>query len=192
MWMNAGAGDATMSHPHPEHDALSPEGAYVEHGPLMRRVAILRFGVPPAVADELVQDVFLNYLLSPTRVHTSLRAYLIGGVANACRNYWRSQRSEGRVFSDRPPERDQQCDDPFDRRLAAQLMAKATLARLTPRCREVLGRYYLRDEDTPTIASALNTTAGNVNYLMHKCRKRAREIYSELTANTDGRTNDEG
>lgn len=126
----------------------------------MRRVAIHRFRVPRGVADELVQDVFVNYLLSPTRVHTNLRAYLIGGISNACRNYWRSRQSEGRVFIVA-----EQADAASRERdifvgLATNLTVASTLAKLSPRCREALRRYYLSDEDTPSIAAAMNTSSG--------------------------------
>ena len=64
--------------------------------------------------------------------------------------------------------------------LSLRMMVGATLARLGARCREVLRRYYLEEEDTASIAAALDTTASNVNYLMHTCRKKARKIYEEI------------
>jgi RNA polymerase sigma factor (sigma-70 family) len=157
------------------------ERLYVEHGPLMRRVAIRRFNVPYAIADELVQDVFVNYLLSQSKVHTNVRAYLIASICNACRNYWRAEHSAGRVFEEGDTygavSRDR---DIFDG-LATHLAVASTLAKLPPRCREALRRYYLRDEETSSIAAAMDTSAANVNYLMHKCRKHAREIYEAMT-----------
>lgn len=165
----------------PADYCASAELVYLQNGPLMRRYAIRRFRVPPAVADELVQDVFVRYLLSPGRVRTDLRAYLIGSISNACRNYWRAQSSEHRVFTRRAAH-EFSSDRPFDARLVNELVVVATLAKLPPRCREALRRYYLRDEDTSTIAKAMNTTCGNVNYLMHKCRKRAREVYEAISA----------
>lgn len=160
---------------------MTAERVYLEAGPLMRRYAIRRFRVPAAVADELVQDVFVRYLLSPGRVRTNLRGYLIGSISNACRNYWRAQCSEDRAVTKRTT-CDSTVDRAFDARLVTQLLVVATLAKLPPRCREALRRYYLRDEDTPTIAQAMNTTCGNVNYLMHKCRKHAREVYESMHA----------
>ena len=153
---------------------------YIEHAPVLRRIAIRKFRVPPAEAEALVHDVFISCLLTNRNVRTDLRAYLIAAICNACRNYWRSRRSEDRVFTDEEPASDAVSGDLFDG-LAVNLVVASTLAKLGARCREVLRRYYLRGEDTPTIAAALETKPSNVNYMMHVCRKRARVIYEEIT-----------
>jgi DNA-directed RNA polymerase specialized sigma24 family protein len=57
----------------------------------------------------------------------------------------------------------------------------ATLARLGERCRDVLRRFYFDGESAGSIAETLETTAGNVHYILHVCRKKARFIYDELT-----------
>lgn len=161
-------------------DMGAPADAYVAHAPLLRRVAIRKFRVPPGDAEALVHDVFINYLGAVRNVRSDVRGYLVASVCNACRNYWRARRSEERVFVDGgDPERDAVDDDLFDG-LAVNLLVASTLARLGDRCRDALKRYYLDGEDTLTIAAALNTSAANVNYMMHVCRKRARAIYEEL------------
>ncbi len=159
----------------------SSDEIYVEHGPFLRRVAMRKFGIPHADAEALVHDVFINYLIRPRTVHSDLRAYLIGAICNASRNYWRSRRSEDRVFAE--PEGDAPdvvSEDVFDG-LALNLVVASTLARLGARCREVLRRYYLEGEDTASIARAMNTSPTNVNYMMHVCRKEARAIYESIT-----------
>jgi RNA polymerase sigma factor (sigma-70 family) len=179
--------DAAKAGALPALAALGPATApgtlddlYIEHAPVLRRVAIRKFSVPPAEAQALVHDVFISCLLTNRNVRTNLRAYLIAALCNACRNYWRARRTEGRVFADEEPASDAITDDLFDG-LAINLLVASTLARIGKRCSEVLKRYYLRGEDTPTIAAALETTRSNVNYMMHVCRKRARTIYEELT-----------
>ena len=153
---------------------------YLEHGPLLRRVAIRKFSVPPADAEALVHDVFVNFLLTARNVR-DVRAYLLASVCNACRNYWRSRRSESRVFADDDTVvADIASPDVFDG-LARNLVVASTLAKLGARCREMLQRYYLNGEDTPAIAEAMDTTPSNVNYLMHVCRKHARVIYDAIT-----------
>jgi RNA polymerase sigma factor (sigma-70 family) len=161
------------------------ESLYVEHGPLMRRVAFRRFKVPYAIADELVQDVFVNYLVSQSKVHTNVRSYLIASIANACRNYWRAQQSAGKVFEDGDTDAAVSLERDIFEGLATQLAVASTLAKLPARCREALRRYYLHEEDTTSIAAAMDTSSANVNYLMHKCRKRAREIYETMTRVAD-------
>lgn len=156
---------------------------YVDYAPLLRRVAVRKFNVPPAEAEALVHDVFINYLVTPRRVmDRHLRAYLVASICNASRNYWRSRHTEARVFATIA------CDvpgatshDEVLEGLARNLTVASTLARLGARCRELLNRYYLRGETTPAVAAAMKTTPGNVNYLMHVCRKRARAIYEQMT-----------
>jgi RNA polymerase sigma factor (sigma-70 family) len=158
----------------------SIEDAYREHALLLRRVAIRKFHVPLDDADTLVHDVFITYLVDTSVVRSNLRGYLIGAICNASRNYWRSKEVRDRVFVDdadplEPP------DESFFDGLSLHLVLGATLARLGDRCRDVLRRYYLEGEDTQAIASTLDTTPSNVNYMMHVCRKKARAIYDALT-----------
>jgi RNA polymerase sigma factor (sigma-70 family) len=161
--------------------ALSPDEIYLQHAPLLRRVAIRKFNVPPAEAEALVHDVFVNCLLANRNVQTDLRGYLIASICNACRNYWRSRRCEDRLFTADSSTSDIAGDTDILDGLATNLVVASTLAQLGSRCREALKRYYLNGEDTASIAAVLNTTAANVNYLMHVCRKRARSVYDQIT-----------
>jgi RNA polymerase sigma factor (sigma-70 family) len=165
----------------PEGERNIADEIYVQHAPLLRRIAVRKFGVPPGDAEALVHDVFVNCLLTARNIRGDLRAYLIAAICNACRNYWRTRRSEQRVFADDDTAAaDVIADDLFDG-LALNLVVASTLAKLGPRCRELLRRYYLNGEETAAIAAAMNTTPANVNYLMHVCRKHARVVYDAIT-----------
>jgi RNA polymerase sigma factor (sigma-70 family) len=159
----------------------SSDQIYLEHGVLLRRVAMSKFGIPCQDAEALVHDVFINYLIRPRTVHSDLRAYLIGAICNASRNYWRSRRSEDRVFAEPEDDAPDAVSEDVFAGLALNLVIASTLARLGTRCREVLRRYYLEGEDSASIARAMNTTPTNVNYIMHVCRKQARTIYQSIT-----------
>jgi RNA polymerase sigma factor (sigma-70 family) len=173
----AGAGPVA-----PQAPGTGAQRAYLEHAVVMRRVAMRKFGVPPEDAEALVHDVFINYLATTRTVRSDLRAYLVGAICNACRSYWRARSSEGRVFDgEAPPVEEVLSDRDLFEGVARTMLVAATLARLNARCREVLKRYYLDGEDTPEVAAALETSPGNVNYLMHNCRKRAREIYEQIS-----------
>src|SRR5688500_15309199 len=91
--------DVAAATPYPVSDSGN-EGLYLEHAPVMRRIAIRKFGIPSADADALVHDVFVNYLMMTRAIRADLRTYLIGAICNACRNYWRSRNTEGRIFSE--------------------------------------------------------------------------------------------
>jgi RNA polymerase sigma factor (sigma-70 family) len=155
---------------------------YLEHAVVMRRVAMRKFRVPAEDAEALVHDVFINYIASTRSVRTDLRAYLVGAICNACRNYWRSRNSEGRVFDGEGlAVAEVLSEKDLFEGVARNLMVASTLARLGKRCREALKLYYLDGEDTATVAAALDTSSSNVNYLMHVCRKKARDIYESIT-----------
>jgi RNA polymerase sigma factor (sigma-70 family) len=148
----------------------------------LRAVAISKFDIPACDVDELIHDVFITYLRNPSNIYGDPRRYLLGGVCNASRNYWRTRRTREHMFSDI----DEilgiaEANEDILRDLTAQSTLKATLSRLPSRCREALCRYYLDEEDTSTIAAALETSRRNVNYIVHVCRKRARAIYDEIS-----------
>lgn len=162
--------------------ASSPDQAYLDHALVLRRVAIRKFAVPPSDAEALVHDVFINYIAATRTVRGDLRGYLIGAICNACRNYWRSRKSERRVFTDDELDADDVTSDhDMFEGVALNLIVASTLAQLGARCREALKRYYLDGDDTPSVAAALDTSPSNVNYLMHVCRKQARAIYERIT-----------
>ncbi len=163
-------------------EAGSVDALYLDHALFLRNVAIRKFNVPPAEAHGLVHDVFINYLVITERSRPrDVRGYLIGAICNASRNYWRSRRTEDRVFtSDEDAAGSATVEDGAFEAVSMSLIVASILARLGGRCREVLKRYYLDGQDTPAIAAAIHTTSANVNYLMHACRKKARAVYEGM------------
>ena len=166
-------------------DEGSIEHIYLEHVLLLRRIAKQKFDIPEDDAKTLVQDVFLCFIGNPTAVRSNIRAYLIAAICNASRNYWRTKNKEKRVLSDDDVAALE--DSPrvvakdFTEGVALHMTIGATLARLPSRQREVLRRRYLHDEDSKTIAAALNTTPENVDYIMHVGKKRALLEYKDIT-----------
>src|SRR5206468_2849867 len=92
------------SNERPQHstDGAAIAGMCDSHAPLLRAIARSKFGVPDADVDDLVHDVFTTFLTSPARIK-DLRAYLIGGICNASREYWRRQKRDSRLFVDIDP-----------------------------------------------------------------------------------------
>ncbi|HEV8435690.1 MAG TPA: sigma-70 family RNA polymerase sigma factor [Thermoanaerobaculia bacterium] len=159
------------------------EDLYLEHAFLLRRIAVRKFAIPDDEAEALVHDVFVEYLVRPRGVH-NVRNYLIAAVCNASRNYWRAKQTRERHFPSHsdgmPAEIPGRVEADVLEGLSLRMTIGATLARLGTRCREVLRRYYLEEENAASIAAALDTTPSNVNYLMHICRKKARAIYDTI------------
>ncbi|MCU1347968.1 MAG: hypothetical protein JWO56_998 [Acidobacteria bacterium] len=156
----------------------SVEGVYREHAVLLRRLAMQRFRVPAEDVDALVHDVFATYITQRMNVR-SARGYLIGGICNASRQYWRERRIVDAMFTSLDEER--ACGAEFVDRVVLQVALGATLARLGARCRETLRRYYLEEQSTAEIAASMNTSTGNVLKILHDCRKTAREVYLDIT-----------
>jgi DNA-directed RNA polymerase specialized sigma24 family protein len=154
----------------------SADTIYLRYAPVLRRIASRKYDVPLADVDSLVHDVFATYLTNPSSVR-DVRAYLIGGICNASRDYWRERRHEVPLCG----ADELHPDHPIFEGLVERLTVAATVARLRSRCRDVLRRYYFEGESKEVIAAAISTTPRNVLYLLHVCRNRARKIYLNLT-----------
>jgi RNA polymerase sigma factor (sigma-70 family) len=145
---------------------------YLAHLPLMRKIAIRKFGIAPADAENLVHDVFASYLMNAERVQ-KITPYLVGAMCNACRQYLRRTVREDALFCGEDP-----CLAAPDGNLLQELERKAmvarVLARIGRRCRDLFERFYFRGESPGDIAAALETTRGTILVFLHKCRERAR------------------
>jgi DNA-directed RNA polymerase specialized sigma24 family protein len=60
------------------------------------------------------------------------------------------------------------------------LTLNVVMGRVDERCRSVLMRYYVDDEDSSSIAASIGTSRRNINYILHVCRKRVRAIFRQI------------
>jgi RNA polymerase sigma factor (sigma-70 family) len=153
---------------------------YATYQPLLRRIAMRKFGIPLSDVDDLVQDVFATYLANPANVR-DLHPYLIGAICNASRQYRR--RDEAAPFSPLPEHGG--CgatpDDELIDGVVRNLIIRATLNRLGTSCRETLERFYLLGETTRSIAQTRDKSANYICRLLNYCRNRARSIFAEIS-----------
>jgi RNA polymerase sigma factor (sigma-70 family) len=179
----AGAGSmavaARFGHEGERDDAVVRfDALYAVYRPLLRKIAIRKFGVAVSDADDLVQDVFATYLANPSNVR-ELHPYLIGAICNASRQYRR--RSEASPFCE-----SNACgatpDDELVDGVVRNVVIASTLSRLGIRCRETLERFYLNGETAGSIAESRDTSAGYIWRLLNYCRNRARTIYEQMSA----------
>jgi RNA polymerase sigma factor (sigma-70 family) len=156
------------------------ETIYTAYVPLLRKIAMRKFGIARGDAEALVHDVFATYLANPANVR-NLRPYLIGAICNAARQHLRRDAAEKALFCDGPV-----CAATPDGELVEgvirNIVLSATLAQLGPSCRETLRRFYFAGESAPAIAQSRNTTANYVLRLLNYCRNRARQIYAAMSA----------
>lgn len=145
--------------------------------PLLRKIAIRKFGIPAADIDDLVQDVFATYIANSANVHDR-HAYLIGATCNAARQYWRRDHASpfcGASIACAATPADEVVDG-----VIRNLVIGSTLRRLGDRCRETLERFYLRGETTAAIAESRDTSANYICRLLNYCRNRARSVYRDM------------
>lgn len=156
------------------------EALYLQHRTLLFYVACRKFRVPDSDAEGLIQEVFLSFLQTGTKIE-NVRAWLVAATCNASRHYWRTQ---GRVES--LPEDFDDRSDPGTQALADQFAMKMTVRQalqyLQPRCRETLWLHYFEGRSASDVARELETTNRYAEKLIHNCLKRVREIYMSITA----------
>lgn len=158
------------------------EALYIEHRNLLLYVACRKFRIPDSDAENLIQEVFLSFLQTGTKID-NVRAWLVAAMCNASRHYWRAQ---GRTES--LPDDFNDHSDPGSHGLADQFAMKMTVRQaieyLQPRCRETLWLHYFEGRSAGDVARELETTSRYAEKLIHNCLKRVREIYMSITAVT--------
>lgn len=158
------------------------EALYVEHRNLLLYVACRKFRIPDSDSENLIQEVFLSFLQTGTKIE-NVRAWLVAAMCNASRHYWRAQ---GRMES--LPDDFNDHSDPGSHGLADQFAMRMTVRQaldyLQPRCRETLWLHYFEGRSAGDVARELETTNRYAEKLIHNCLKRVREIYMSITAVT--------
>lgn len=151
------------------------DAIYDTYAPLLRRIAISRFGIPTSDAADLVHDVFATYLVNPKRVE-ELRPYLIGAICNASRSYLRKSNARNVACSGLDV-CDLAADTSVHERVVREVLIGQILGRLGRSCRDALHRFYIHGETAAVIAEHRKTTPGYIGRLLHFCRKRALNAY---------------
>lgn len=173
----APAAPAAAPAPTPADDV---EALYIEHRNLLLYVACRKFRIPDTDAESLIQEVFLSFLQTGTKID-NVRAWLVAAMCNASRHYWRSS---GRTES--LPDDFNDHRDPGSETLADQYTLRMTIHQalqyLQPRCQETLYLHYFEGRSAVDMAREMETTARYAEKLIHNCLKRVREIYTNITA----------
>jgi RNA polymerase sigma factor (sigma-70 family) len=171
---------AALPSPPPAPDPEDIGELYVRHRPLLLHVGCRKFRIAEADAEGLIQEVFLSFMTTTTKVE-NVRAWLVAAMCNASRHYWRGQ---GR--SESLPEDFAEYSDPayngIAEKMAMIITMQQALEYLQPRCRETLYLHYYEGRSANDVAVSLDTTSRYAEKLIHNCLKRVREIYFSITA----------
>jgi RNA polymerase sigma factor (sigma-70 family) len=159
------------------------EDVYLRLAPLLRKIAIRRFNVPPADADTLVHDVFATFIASAEDVN-AIEPYLIGAICNASRHYHRRTSAANALFCGDTPCAATPTNAIVDE-VERKIILSRMLAQVGGRCRDLFQRYYLTGESTKTIADALQFKPATVLTFLHQCRKRALSAYRAMSERCD-------
>lgn len=155
------------------------EEAYLRFAPLLRKIAIKKYGIPMAEAEPLVHDVFATYFTNADEVN-DVGPYLVGGICNAARHYLRRADARDAIFCGEDP-----CaaapTESILLEVERKLLLRGLLARIGSRCRDLLRRYYVAGESTRAIADTLHFKPMTVLICLSKCRKRALAAYHAMT-----------
>jgi RNA polymerase sigma factor (sigma-70 family) len=152
---------------------------YVEHRTLLLFVACRKFRVNEVDAENLIQEVFLSFLQTNTKIE-NVRAWLVAAMCNASRHHWRSMGRTEPLPDDFSNQSDPGTHGIADR-FAMEMTIQKVLGYMQPRCRETLRLHYFEGRSAGDVAKELETTNRYAEKLIHNCLRRAREIYNNIT-----------
>ncbi|HVR40279.1 MAG TPA: sigma-70 family RNA polymerase sigma factor [Thermoanaerobaculia bacterium] len=156
------------------------ESLYIEHRKLLLFVACRKFRIPDCDAEALIQEVFLSYLQTGTKID-NVRGWLVAAICNASRHYWRAS---GRTES-LPDNYNDHCDPSSQSladKFATQMTMHKVLGYMQERCRETLRLHYFEGRSAVDVAKELETTTRYAEKLIHNCLRRAREIFNNISS----------
>jgi RNA polymerase sigma factor (sigma-70 family) len=180
----SGLGTRADWRPFVEEDAGSAvpsfETLYTQYGVLLRAIAMREFRVPPDDAEAVVHDAFVVYLQRQTTIREA-KGWLIGTVRNGCRHYWRDRKRDAPLES-LPGEPVDTAAEGVREAAIWRITVASALAGLGARCRDMLRRYYWKDESTADLAEHFSTSKDNVWQLLSRCRQRVSQALGKRTA----------
>ena len=127
-------------------------------------------------AEDVFQEVFAKAYehLGRLRDDDAVRPWLAQLTRNACVDRLRAAPRE-EPGGDEVEPRD--VDDTLAR-LDEALAVREALAQLSPECREILDRFFARDESYRTIGAELELPSGTIASRISRCLERLRDEYA--------------
>ncbi len=145
----------------------------------------LRFGMPPAAAEEIFQEVSLILLrkLHTLRDQARLSAWIVTVTRRVCMKHWRQSPASASLddLADQSDETDGDLDEDLiilERRHTLQ----QALERLDERCRQLVEALFLTDNPPSyqQIAHSLDMPEGSIGPTRARCLEKLRQIVADI------------
>lgn len=136
-------------------------------------IAVQGFRLTPTDAEDIFQDVFARTYehLAKLRDDAAIRPWIAQLTRRLCVDRLRLTAREGVA----PEELDVPEPDEALTRLDDALSVHEALERLPEHCREILDRFFARDESYRTIGEALDLPAGTIASRISRCLAKLRD-----------------
>jgi RNA polymerase sigma-70 factor (ECF subfamily) len=135
-------------------------------------IAVQAFRLPPEDADDVFQEVFARTYehLDRLRDDAAIRPWLGQLTRRLCIDHLRAGAREQPAEDElEPGEVDERLE-----RLDEALSVHDALAELSENCREILDRFFARDESYRTIGAALDLPSGTIASRISRCLQKLR------------------
>lgn len=135
-------------------------------------IALQAFRLQPADAEDVFQEVFLRAYerVGSLRDDGALRPWLAQLTRNCCID---RLRRDGRERPTEDAGDGSEADETLER-IDEAMAIRDALDRLSPECREVLDRFFCRDESYRTIGAALGLPGGTIASRISRCLTKLR------------------
>jgi RNA polymerase sigma factor (sigma-70 family) len=141
------------------------------------------FGLRAENAEDVFQEVFARAYqhLGRLREDEAIRPWIAQLTRRLCIDQIRSGSREQLTDEELEPA---DVDETLDT-LAEALAVHEALAELPEHCREILDRFFARDESYQTIGTALDIPAGTIASRISRCLAKLRELFEGRKPTTD-------
>ena len=149
--------------------------------PYVYAIATRAFRLAPADAEDVFQDVFERVYerLDQLRDDSAVRPWVAQLTRRLCLD---KLREAGRAETTDPETVEDASDDELER-LAEAFAVRQELAALPEHCREILDRFFARDESYRVIGGALGLPPGTIASRISRCLTKLRErLEGRITA----------
>jgi RNA polymerase sigma-70 factor, ECF subfamily len=143
-------------------------------------IAVQAYHLPPDDADDVFQEVFARTYehLGRLRDDSAIRPWLGQLTRRLCIDHLRGSRRESPSGEEVEPG---DVDETLER-LDEALSIHEALRELPDNCRDILDRFFARDESYRTIAAALDLPAGTIASRISRCLQKLRTAFEGRTA----------